>query len=64
MPCCYNTTRALVLFFLTVGLVGIVLAGVIDFWWKIDIPLINSLGVSIDPIEQGKEIDTKKKIFS
>ena len=34
MPCCYNTTRSFVLFFLLIGLVGVVLAGVVDFWWK------------------------------
>lgn len=53
MPCCYNTTRALVLFFLTIGLVGIVLAGVIDFWWKIDVNRLNNAGGTVDPIDQG-----------
>ncbi|XP_066928113.1 uncharacterized protein [Clytia hemisphaerica] len=37
MPCCYNTTRSFVLFFLLIGLVGVVLAGVVDFWWKSDL---------------------------
>lgn len=37
MPCCYNTTRVFVLFFLLIGLVAVVLAGVLDFWWKIQL---------------------------
>ena len=34
MACCYNLTRSLVLLFLLVGLIGVVLAGLIDFWWQ------------------------------
>jgi len=35
MACCYNLTRSLVLFFLLVGFVGIVLSGLVDFWWQL-----------------------------